>query len=38
MKTRWYWGTKVNGWRVWGVWICQQWFVGFSVVAELEGK
>ena len=31
MSTRWYFGDHVNGWRIWGVWICQRWFVGVCV-------
>jgi hypothetical protein len=29
-----YWNTNLSGWRLFGVWIRQRWFIGFAVAKD----
>jgi hypothetical protein len=35
-NTRWYWNDYVSGWRLFGVWIMEKYFIGFSIVERNE--
>lgn len=31
-----FWNARMNHWRIWGIWIREKWFIGFSIVDEVE--
>jgi hypothetical protein len=31
----WYWNDEVSGWRVYGVWIRQKFFIGFCITERV---
>lgn len=34
----WYWNASVSGWRLYGVWIKQKYWIGFAIVKEGSWK
>lgn len=36
MLTRWFWGERLDNWRLWGMWWRGRVFVGVSIVAGIR--
>lgn len=37
-EMKFYWNARMKHWRVYGVWIKEKWFVGFSIVTPTESE
>jgi len=35
--TKFYWAAEINGWKIYGIWIKQKYFVGYSITLEALG-